>query len=256
MAVAERRIACVLSGCALLALSGADAQAAAWTQPAGNGLVLFSTDWVRTNPSLFGGAAPNTQRSIKREARAYVEYGVTDWLTAIVAPELVNQHLDAPNRASFTGLGYTSLGLRGRVFHNERWVVSLEGYVAPPGPSDGANPAQAGNTGPRYQAGIDIGYGFELFGRPAFLDAGLAYRIRTGRPADEARLDLTFGIRPAERWLLLLQSFTSVTNGAGRAGFPQQSSSKLQVSVVYDWSKTWSLQLGVLQSVASRNVGS
>lgn len=229
--------------------------AGAWTLPQGSGLAIFSIDWIRNDPSVFGSANPNSQRSIKREARLYAEYGVTDWLTAVLQPELVNQHLDQPNRASYAGLGYTSLGLRARVLTGERFVLSLEGHVDPPGPSDQPNPAQAGETGPRYQAGINAGYSFELLGHPAFVDASFAYRLRTGRPPNEVRSDLTFGIRPIENWLILVQSFTYVTNGAGRAGFPEQVSSKLAFSLVHDFSSRWSAQLGVVQTIASRRVG-
>ena len=234
--------------------------AGAWTLPAGTGQIILGGDWIRNDPSAFGQSLnPNTQRSIKREIRAYGEYGVTDWLTAVLQPEFVNQHLDAPNRAAYTGLGYSGFGLRTRVLKTERWIVSFEGRLDAPGPSDRPgtlpNPAQIGNTGPRYDGRINAGYAFELFSKPSFIDVSAGYRIRTGRPPNETRADLTFGVRPAADWLVLIQSFNSISDGSGATGFPDQASSKLQISVVYDWSKRWSVQLGVLQTIASRRVG-
>ena len=165
---------------------GIPAFAGAWTLPKNTGQIIFGGDWIRNDPSTFGQSLnPNTQRSIKREARAYGEYGVTDWLTAVFQPEFVNQHLDAPNRAAYNGLGYTSFGLRTRILKTDNWVVSLEGHVAPPGPSDQPNPAQAGNTGPRYDARLNVGYGFKLWSRASFVDVSAGYRIRTGRPPSE-----------------------------------------------------------------------
>ena len=252
----------ILASVGILPVVGSQSvHASAWTLQQGSGQIIFGGGWTRNDPSSFGqGLDPNTQRSIKREARAYGEYGVTDWLTAVFQPEFVNQHLDAPNRASYNGLGYTSFGLRTRVFKTDHWVVSLEGHLDPPGPSDhGAtdrpNAAQAGNTGPRYDGRINIGYGFELWSQPSFIDISGGYRIRTGRPPSEYRADLTFGIRPWTNWLVLVQSYNSYSDGTGAPGFPRQLSSKLQVSMVYDWSKRWSVQIGVLQTVASRRVG-
>lgn len=256
MGVRNRACWCMLLSQGMLPATGTIVHASAWTLQKGTGQLIFGGDWIRNDPSAFGGGLnPNTQRSIKREARAYGEYGVTDWLTAVFQPEFVNQRLDAPNRAAYNGLGYASFGLRTRVLKTERWVVSLEGHVDPPGPSDQPNPAQAGNTGPRYDARFNVGYGFELWSKPAFIDASAGYRVRTGRPPSEYRADLTFGIRPWTDWMILVQSYNSLSDGAGAPGFPRQASSKLQVSVVYDWSKRWSAQLGFLQTVASRRVG-
>ena len=231
------------------------ANGGAWTFEQGHGVVIATGNWTGNN-TLFGGSlSPSASRFVKREARVYAEYGVTDWLTAIVQPELVNIHLNAPNRATYSGLGYSRLGLRARVFESGRFVVSAEGQIALPGPSDQPNRAQVGNTGPETDARLNAGYGFELFSRQSFVDASIGYRTRGGRPPDEYRADFAFGIRPVSDWLILLQSFNSISNGAGAPGFPQQSSSKLQLSVVYDFAPSWSVQAGVLQTVASRRTG-
>lgn len=230
--------------------------AGAWTLPKDTGLVIGSLGWTQNETSFFSrNPNPNASRFIKREARIYLEYGVTDWLTAIIQPEALNQHLNAPNRASYTGLGYSRFALKARVFEQSAFVVSVQGQLAVPPPSDQPNRAQLGNTGPETDWRLNAGYGFEVWSRPAFADFSGGYRTRSGRPASEWRFDLAFGIRPVETWLILLQSFNAISDGAGTGGFPQQSSSKLQLSVVHDIDKHWSVQLGLLQTVASRRVG-
>ncbi len=231
--------------------------AGAWTLPEESGQIIASGTWTQSELAASGKTLnPNSSRSIKREARAYVEYGVKDWLTAILQPEFINQHLDAPNRASYRGLGYTQFALKARVFAANGFVLSLESGLGIPGPSDQPNRAQIGNTGLQSDWRLNAGYGFEIFSLPAFIDLSAGYRTRAGRPPNEGRADFTFGIRPGEKWLVLLQSFNSISNGPGAAGFPQQSASKFQASAVYDLTRKWSLQLGVLQTLASRRIGS
>ena len=256
MRIGWRCAAVLLSAILLSPLCPSAARAGAWTLPKGAGLVIGSASWLQNETSFFSrNLNPNASRFIKREARLYVEYGVTDWLTAIVQPEALNQHLNAPNRASYNGLGYSRFALKARLYEHSAFVISAQGQIAVPPPSDQPNRAQIGNTGPETDWLINAGYGFELWSKPAFADVSAGYRTRSGRPPSEWRLDLALGIRPTPDWMILLQSFNMISDGAGAAGFPQQSSSKVQISLIYDINKAWSVQLGLLQTIASRRVG-
>jgi hypothetical protein len=77
--------------------------------------------------------------------------------------------------------------------------------------------------------------------------------MRTGKPADEIRLDATLGVRARADVLLLGQLLNTVS--VGHAELPERSlrAHKLQLSAVYDIDKRWSLQLGGFSTLAGRN---
>ncbi|WP_261403350.1 hypothetical protein [Chenggangzhangella methanolivorans] len=83
---------------------------------------------------------------------------------------------------------------------------------------------------------------FEVFGKPAFVDVAAGYRFRGGDPADEIRVDASFGIRPGKRLLLIAQSFNQIGNGRWKGPLPlKQRIHKLQLAALFDL--TESLQL-------------
>ena len=59
-------------------------------------------------------------------------------------------------------------------------------------------------------------------------------------------------MRPQPGLLLMLQDFSSFAPPRGLIA--RQSSSKLQASVVYDLSRTWSVQVGGFHTIAGRDV--
>jgi protein XagA len=92
-----------------------------------------------------------------------------------------------------------------------------------------------------------------IMGMEGFVEAQGAYRVYAGNQPGEWRIDLTAGVRPWPRLLLMLQSFTSITNGSTRFG--HVSWTKLQPSFVYDFAPQWSLQIGGFITVAGINAG-
>ena len=69
----------------------------------------------------------------------------------------------------------------------------------------------------------------------------------------EFHADLTFGVRLAPRWLLLIQSFNVLSEGSGTWGFSSYDYEKAQLSVVYAVSAALSLQVGGFSTYAGRN---
>ncbi|MDQ6703114.1 MAG: hypothetical protein M3Z96_08455, partial [Pseudomonadota bacterium] len=69
----------------------------------------------------------------------------------------------------------------------------------------------------------------------------------------EWRIDLTMGLRPWPRLLMMLQSYTSIATGAGQFG--HESWTKLQPSLVYAIAPQWSVQIGGFITVAGINAG-
>ena len=99
---------------------------------------------------------------------------------------------------------------------------------------------------------MQYGRSFALGAWPAFVEVAPGVRLRTEPFPSEARLDLTFGLRPIPKLMLLLQGFASAAPSRGTL-VQRTSYAKLQTSLVYDLSHWWSVQLGGFQTIAGRN---
>lgn len=248
------RIAFRLSLMACAALAPQAARAGAWLAPEGHGQIVTTATASSARKAFDGdGDLQSTPRYNKTELQVLMEYGVTDWLTAIAIPSLQHVDIAAPVDARRTGFGNSEFGARGRVMQGSDWVLSVQGTVRVPGTADTNNPAAVGYTGYDFDLRALYGVSFALGGLPAFVDVQLAQRFRTGGPPSEARLDLTFGVKTAPQWLLLLQQFNVVSEGAGRAPFPANNYHKLQFSVIYDLAPQWAVQGGAFTTFAGRN---
>ena len=65
--------------------------------------------------AFYGSALAPTPRYDKIDPQAWIEYGVTDAFTAILAPSLQQVDIASPIDAQRTGLGYTEFGGRYRL---------------------------------------------------------------------------------------------------------------------------------------------
>lgn len=246
-------LTCVLS-VAFVFQGPPSAVAGAFTQKAGRGQVIITGTEVG-GAHFFDrrGDLIRVPRYRKFEPTALVEYGVTDWLTAIVKPSLLFTRTGPPNNDAYSGLGTTELGGRLRLFGGDRTPVSVQATVRLPGPGDAKAPAEIGNTNAEYDIRLLAGAGFQLGGWNSFVDAQAGYRYRSGGPPNEYRVDLTFGTRPNEKLLLLAQSFSLVSDGKGRGIFGFTRSHKLQFSAVYEVAPNWAVQVGAITTMEGRS---
>lgn len=237
-----------------LLLSPSAALAGAWTLPANNGQVsVTSTVSSATGAFDNAGAVHRAPRYDKFELQGWLEYGVSDRFTGIIAPGLQHVDIAAPNDASRTGLGYTEFGGRYKLFQGQSWVTSAQVTTRIPGTNDTSNPAAIGYTGVETDMRGLIGANFAIYGMPAFVDVEFAQRFRAGAPPNEFRADFTVGVQPAERWVVLAQSFNVISEGAGSAPFSNYQYYKLQLSAVYALTKALSVQIGGFTTYAGRN---
>ena len=241
-------LAMTLTGSAGPALAGA------WTLDAGTGALVFTgTAMQSTRVFDSGSRLRPVPRYGKDEAQLLIEYGITDWFTAMIQPSLQHVDIAAPISAQRSGLGYTDIGGRARIWSESGWVVSAQATVRIPGTFDKTNPAAIGYTDHEIELRGLAGYSFEAGTLPAFVDMQVAQRYRLGGPPDEFRADVTFGIRPAAKWLLLAQSFNVISEGAGSWAFGSFAYHKFQLSAVYAVTPTLSLQLGGYSTYWGRN---
>jgi protein XagA len=230
------------------------ALAGAWTLDAGVGQA-FVSGTLSTSDLVFDPArqTQSAARYNKFEAEALLEYGVTDHFTAIVGPGVQDIHIDAPVNAQRAGLGYTELGGRYQLMQADSWVMSGQVLLRLPGTTDNANPAAIGYTDVQTDVRALLGHSFMLGSMPAFIDLEAAQRFCSAGAPDEFHADLTFGLHPAPRWLLLAQSFKVFSEGSGTWGYSSYDYEKAQLSVVYSLTAALSLQVGAFSTYWGRN---
>jgi protein XagA len=231
------------------------AWAGAWTLPEGTGQWLAALS-ASTSINYFnsnGGLAP-TPRYSKEELSALIEYGLTDRLTGILDPGLQNIDIAAPTSAERSGLGYTEFGARYEFFEAPDWVVSTQATLRIPGTNQTSNPAAIGYTDVQADIRVLVGHNFAVVAMPAFFDVEVAERVRTEGAPSEFRVDGTFGVNFFPRWLLLVQSFNVISEGAGNPIYGgSYDYEKLQLSAVYTLTPTWWLQGGGFAAYAGRD---
>ena len=240
-----------LAVAAAAALAPAFAVAGAWTWPEGTGQAILSlTGGEGAYDGLSGpGAAHETRLATSLD----LEYGLTDRLTAVVGGGLEDYAIAAPVADAYRGLDYSAAGLRARLLSSESFVWSAQATGLVPGAHDPLRPAQAGNTGFDTDWRTLVGANFVAAGRPSFADAELGYRTRAGGPPGEWLADLTLGFRPRSDLTLMAQAFAAVSNGTRPPEFPAAQALVVEPSLVYDFSQTWSAQVGVYVSLRDVN---
>lgn len=239
------------------------ARAGAWTQKESAGSAFFQTTATWSSQAFDADGALFESRTYdKVSTQLFLEYGASDWLTLLVAPELLRIDVGtgtpgaldaAPSR--YSGFGYTDVGARMRFGGGEGWIVSAQAVLRIPGAKPSEGLAAVGYGDAEVDLRLLAGLSFVLFGLPAFLDLEAAQRLREGAPPDEIRLDATLGVRVAPQWLLLVQSFNVISEGAGQGPVFDFSYEyyKLQMGGMYDASANLSFMLAGVTTWQARN---
>lgn len=233
------------------------ARASAFLEPANQGQIITTTTFSDSTRAFdkSGNLIPVASYR-KFELSAYLEYGITDWLTAVASPSLdwIRDHSNPP--AAYEGYSGSAVGARIALFQSAETVVSFQGLLRVPtfiaadhaaGTREGVN-----NFGPDLR--LMLGHSFNLFQRPTFIDFGGGYVMRGSGLPNEWRLDATAGLRVKPDLLILAQSFAALSDGASALS-PHYFWDKLQLSFVYDITSKWSVQAGLFMTVAGVNAG-
>ena len=236
------------------AIDGPDARASAWNRPAGTGLLIWDFSLGAGTDYFDGkGRLAPARAYAKDELSAYVEYGATDWLTLVARPSLDRVSIGAPDAGHYAGLGTSSAGAQLQVAVFGPAVLAVQGTFSQPGSNSRHDPPQIGNTAREADLRVLGGVGFSLGPYPAFIDAQGSFRMRSAGAASQWHGDLTFGVAPTPRALVLIQNFTTVPTGPGSDYFPSSRYSKLEISGVYWLTPVWAVQVGTFATVYGRN---
>ena len=230
------------------------AWAGAFNIPQGQGLAIFDFTFEGGDRYFNGLGKLAPADSFKRgDISAYAEYGITDWLMAVVRPDLTLISLAGQPAGRYTGLGTTEGGAQLRLLAFGPAVLAVQGTFRLPGSTDRTNPALIGQTSHDADLRGLFGTSFDVAGWPAFLDLQSAYRFRDSDAPDEIHTDVTLGIRPWPDLMLLLQGFNTTGVGRGTLWFPREQYTHVELSGVYDLDQTWSVQLGAFTTVLARD---
>ncbi len=225
----------------------AGALGGAWTLPQGTGQLIETLyGWTGFGPP-WGSNPPVPQNRF--DAQTYVQYGLTDSFTIFGEAALERYALGSPTQNIYTGLDYSDVGLRAKLWATGDWVFSGEATVFVPGAHNPNEPAQEGNTGVAGEARLNAGGNFAVGSIPGFVDAEIAYRIRTAGPPDEWHGDFTIGFKFTPRVMLMVQNFNTVSMPTTNPAFPAWRSSVVEASVVYAFDDHWSVQFGLFTTV-------
>jgi len=251
-----RRVFFCLCAAFLVALCQfpAAARAGAWTDPAGQGEVIVTTFFEKASQSYDqAGRLVPTPLYVNRQASALIDYGVADWLMLIAKPTWQVANLGSPVNQHYNGLGDSEIGAQARVWAQDSTVFSVQADLRLPNFSGSSFAWLRDADHMDFEGRALLGQGFDLEGLPGFVDAQAAYRLRGGPAPNEWRGDLTLGLYVRPDIMLMLQSFNIVSAASHDPCYPHWAQSKLQASLVYQFSRAWRVQLGGFTTVAGRD---
>ncbi|MGH6794550.1 MAG: hypothetical protein ACREDH_04975, partial [Methylocella sp.] len=210
----------LVAAAGLFAGAGIDeARAGAWLLPQGDGQVIADTFFSDSTQAFdaHGHLIPVSSYR-KFELGTYIEYGLTNWLTLVAAPSYDRIHNPPPGQ-SYNGLGESEIAARVGLYRSDTSVLSFQAGLRSPGDSfaDSLGPFEV-----RRAASLDVrglaGRNVVVAAMDGFVEAQAGYRFYAAGQPGEWRIDLTMGLRPQPRLLVMLQSFTSIVNGSLQFG--------------------------------------
>ncbi len=233
------------------------AMAGAWPEAPGQWLDINTLSYYQVSVNGYNeqGRPTGNGTYSQVEFSPYVEYGLTDRWTIGVQPRLqeVTQS-GLPGTASSYGLVQANLFARYQLYRDDQNVVSVQGQFGAPGVANNRNPLLV-QPNAEYEARLLYGRNLAIAASlPAFIDAEAAYRVEANGVADQFRGDVTVGLKPSPNWLILAQSFNTVSVGSAVPGETNYNLYRVELSVVRDISEHASLQLGAWHDVAGHNI--
>lgn len=272
-----KHIACLF----LLGLFAPNAFAGAWTQDKGKGLIITGTSFNQADLAFDSESKLRTPVEFEKlDSTLYLEYGVTDILTLVGNTTLQDVRFTSSQGPQFfRGFATSKIGLRyGVNSKNSTWKLAVQPSLVIPAGGEAVPDGDLGLGGFGGELRLLTGRALRLGNRPGFFNAEAAYDFRSGGAPRQITADMTLGFEVFEHVLVIGQGFYRHTNDAifESDAILANESLKLQASVVVDLPKLrlkkksagddapepvnidparrTSLQLGVFQTVAGRNI--
>jgi hypothetical protein len=226
-----RRLGVLVASGSLTIATAPAALAGAWTLPRGQTQIISGVIFSDANSRFdnSGGAVPAAFQ--KFLFQSYAEYGLTNRVTLILAPEFaIAKELDATGHAIRGSDFALKAGARFRIA-SSFGVLSAEASIKTAGAFD-MNVSAHNDSGYEGEFRLLYGTNFRLFKWGGYFDAEAAERWIAGSRPNETAVDLTAGIKFSPRYQVMVQSFNIVSGGDGRPPYSYYRSHKIEISVV------------------------
>lgn len=225
------------------------ADAGAWTQPKGKGLVILKAEAMTAQDGFTpaGDLVPLGMERRDRSIGVFAEYGLTDRLTV----QIKGDWQDGRDQfLGYQGRGPLEVAMVWQAWRDDRTAVSLQAGYASAGDGRNAGYALPGVGDHDWELRASAGRSFgplragllQLDG--GFMEVQGAARSRDGLP-DEVRTDLTLGAHLSPDLMILTQAFGGRIEGGDARWLA------VEASVVRRWGD-WSLQAGWRETVDGR----
>lgn len=241
--------------CAVFA-TGATAHASAWSRENGRLLIIARADYFTSDLGLINVGGADVSGMFERfESNTYLEYGVTDrWMIGGKVFYGTSWLTRGPDTETASGVTEYEAFAQYQIFRNAFHAGAIK--VAGGVPSDFESGARPSLETDGFDLEAAALYGRTLSFEPVatFINVELGYRKRISDAADQLRFLTTIGIEPSNRWALLLDTYSVKSLQNERNNGVDFDVIKIQPSVVWSASKRFSIQAGVTEEVAGRNI--
>lgn len=254
-----------ITGLSVLFLWPTSGHTAAWTVPQGKYELYLNANTYNTNTYFDRDGKKQAQpRYLKYEINPYAEMGWRDGTTlgaTLSLNSIKGTDLPSQQTGNNVGIADPSLFLRQRLWQSSRAILSVQPLLKLPSlftddllPRSGSNQIDA-------ELRLLGGVSFPALGQEHFANLEIAYRKRFATPADQWRIDATLGITLNESWTLLPQlSVIQSAINLSSAAFTQTPQDdfdliKPQISALYRWDNTRTIQAGAFSHLQGRNTG-
>ncbi len=230
------------------------AGAGAWTVPADETRIMAGVFASRASEQFGNRGHPSQPIDFtKIYTQVYAEYGWSDALTLIAAPEFETAKWRSPGNVGGAKWNVAmSGGMRYRLFSGFG-TLSLEGNLKSAGTYNEVAIA-GGRLSPGREIELRILYGtnFEFAGYDGFADFEGGHRWIAGDRANEVPMDVTLGLHLTPGLMVLVQSFNVISAGP-EPGLGRYRSHKIAVSAVQGLGDMFSLQIGAFYAPLGQN---
>jgi hypothetical protein len=242
-----------------MAVSGANAETAfagAW--PQAPGALQIIVPFTNTSASeTYDGAGKVTGRNgySKQELSPYSEYGLGKNITLVSSFALTHERSSwLGSTISDRSLSRVEAGARFALGTWQDTFFSIQPLLAWHGAQSTGDAFASRRGDIDGEIDLTMGQNFKWLGMEGFTDNLIGIRVRPASRPSEIKANLTIGVRPLQRTMIMLksESYASFSGGGGAA--PSQiQSNKIGLSLVRELDKTVSMELSTMASVSGRN---
>ncbi|MCE9649513.1 MAG: hypothetical protein K8R18_07810 [Parvibaculum sp.] len=230
--------------------------AGAWPQaPGALQIIVPFTSTRATEAYDSDGKSQRRNRYTKEELAPYIEYGLTGGVTLVGNVALTHE------RSSWIGktiadrsVSRIEAGARFALGTWQETFFSIQPLLAWHGAESPSDPFASRRGDIDGEIDLTMGQNFKWLGMDGFTDNMIGIRIRPANRPSELKANLTIGVRPFERTMLMLKSESYVAFSRGGGPTPANlQSNKLGLSFVRELDKTVSMELNGMASISGRN---